>query len=48
MDKALPPLVLVVVAVVALLVYFLFFRKKTLPDAGKAAPVAPSRPVGGP
>ncbi len=32
------PIVLVVVAVVALLVYFLFFRKKTLPDAGKAAP----------
>jgi fused signal recognition particle receptor len=32
------PIVLVVVAVVALLVYFLFFRKKALPDAGKAAP----------
>ena len=32
------PIVLVVVAVVALLVYFLFFRKKALPEAGKAAP----------
>jgi fused signal recognition particle receptor len=31
------PIVLVVVAVVALLVYFLFFRKKALPE-GKAAP----------
>jgi fused signal recognition particle receptor len=32
------PIVLVVVAVVALLVYFLFFKKKALPDAGQPAP----------